>query len=358
MNIQRLVIAAALAMCLPPAMAAPPAANGSGSYKAKTERGQLSQQIIKKWAGYVSRVYGTDPGSWARSMAGTFAEADVSNMRKAAQKGTYEAMMGNLLGKPVQDEVIIEKMARSNGSMEVVKSLGSDASDLTYNMVAPCRIADTRVAGGRLAAGAVRNFTSSGANFNAQGGAATSCSMPADASAVVVNVTAVTPDGPGFLTLFPFNTTRPTASNLNYKGADIVANEVIVKQTLGQPSDFSVYSLVGTDVVIDVVGYFMAPIATSLDCQTVSSDNVVNAAGTFNDATIECPSSFLTGFYSATGGGCETTGSVDQKVTRTTPTTNGWFCRSYNAGANPLSIKAHARCCRTPGRPTLILIPL
>lgn len=328
---------------------AAPAANGSGGYKAKTERGQLSQQIVKKWAGYVSRVYGTEPGLWARSMAGTFAEADVSNMRKAAQKGTYEAMMGNLLGKPIQDAEIIDKLARSNGTLDVVKSLGSNAIDLTYNMIAPCRIADTRVAGGRLSAGVVRSFTSSGADFNAQGGAANNCGMPADASAVTVNVTSVTADGPGYLTLFPYNTTRPTASNLNYKGADIVANEIIVKQTLGQPFDFSVFSLVGTDVVIDIVGYFMAPQATALDCQGNGTPGRSIPAGYNGFANAAaCPAG-----YSAVMPYCWTPAAgVYLKGSGVNSNAAGstTFCHWQNTTAAAATVYEGTMCCRVPGR--------
>lgn len=348
MNIQRLAVMVAFATCFPVAMAAQPAANGSGGYKAKTERGQLSQQIVKKWAGYVSRVYGTEPGLWARSMAGTFAEADVSNMRKAAQKGTYEAMMGNLLGKPIQDAEIIDKLARSNGSVDVVKSLGSNANDLTYNMIAPCRIADTRVAGGRLSAGVVRSFTSSGADFNAQGGAANNCGMPADASAVTVNVTSVTADGPGYLTLFPYNTTRPTASNLNYKGADIVANEIIVKQTLGQPFDFSVFSLVGTDVVIDIVGYFMAPQATPLDCisvfETPTNRDIAANFNSFFYTTATCPAG-----YSVSSANCWTGGAAGV-YSGGSGINGGAWCHFVNSTAVAKTVRVGATCCRVPGR--------
>ena len=326
-------------------MAAPPATSVSGGYKAKTERGQLAHRIVKKWAGYVSHVYGTDPGSWSRSMAGTFAEADISNMRKAAQKGTYEAMMGTLVGQDTTDQKIINAMARSDGSLVTVKTLGSPSEDLVYTMVNPCRIADTRVAGGRLSAGVVRSFNSSGANFTAQGGANSDCAMPSDASAVIVNVTAVLADGPGFLTLFPFNTTRPTASSLNYKGADIVANEVVVKQTLGQPSDFSVYSLAGTDVVIDVVGYFMAPEATALACvnETQSITLPANSTGT---GTASCPTG-----YTVSGGGCNSNvNSNAGGVIDSYPSGNGWFCRLGNTTASASNGTTYARCCRVPGR--------
>ena len=40
--------------------------------------------------------------------------------------------------------------------------------------------------------------------------------VPAGASAAVLNVTAVDPTASGFLTVFPEGTTMPTVSNLNF----------------------------------------------------------------------------------------------------------------------------------------------
>ena len=53
--------------------------------------------------------------------------------------------------------------------------------------------------------------------------------VPADAQAVMINTTAVFPDGPGFLTVFPCGQTLPTASSLNYTAGQVVANAVLAK---------------------------------------------------------------------------------------------------------------------------------
>ncbi|HWL41294.1 MAG TPA: hypothetical protein VNQ73_00020, partial [Ilumatobacter sp.] len=53
--------------------------------------------------------------------------------------------------------------------------------------------------------------------------------VPLDAAAVVLNVTAVGPAGPGYVTAFPCDQQRPLASNLNYAPGDVVANLVIAK---------------------------------------------------------------------------------------------------------------------------------
>lgn len=74
-------------------------------------------------------------------------------------------------------------------------------------------------------------------------------------SAVVLNLTGVGLDTPGFITAFPTGTTRPDASNVNLAGAgDVTPNLVIVPLGNGGSVDF--YSRSGAHVLGDVFGYF------------------------------------------------------------------------------------------------------
>jgi len=77
--------------------------------------------------------------------------------------------------------------------------------------------------------------------------------VPADADAVMLNVTAVFPDAPGFLTVFPCGSALPKASNVNYGPGDVVANAVLAK--VGAGGKVCIYTLAVTDVVVDVNGY-------------------------------------------------------------------------------------------------------
>lgn len=87
------------------------------------------------------------------------------------------------------------------------------------------------------------------------GGAA---ALPADAVAVVLNVTAVPRAGTaaGFVTAYPSGTSLPKASNLNTDGRRIVANQVTVKVGAGGKVDLYVHT--PTDLVVDVMGYYAA----------------------------------------------------------------------------------------------------
>lgn len=81
--------------------------------------------------------------------------------------------------------------------------------------------------------------------------------IPADASAVVLNVTAVGPSGAGFLTVHPRGTNLPTASNVNYGAGDVVANAVVAR--VGRGGRVCLYNFAPTDIVVDVAGYLTGP---------------------------------------------------------------------------------------------------
>ena len=127
----------------------------------------------------------------------------------------------------------------------------------TYVPVTPFRITDTRAnsgqpnAGGTLAAGAMLNVQVTGLG-----------TVPAGASAAVLNVTAVSPTASGFLTVFPAGITMPTVSNLNFTPGVVVANLVTVP--LSSTGMVSIFNHAGsTNVVVDVDGYYTSTPSTN-----------------------------------------------------------------------------------------------
>jgi hypothetical protein len=83
----------------------------------------------------------------------------------------------------------------------------------------------------------------------------------AGVEAVVMNVTATAPGGPGYVTVWPGGK-RPTTSSLNVDGAgETVANQVIVP--VGDDGHVHFYSSVGVDLVADVLGWVTADGAAS-----------------------------------------------------------------------------------------------
>ena len=142
--------------------------------------------------------------------------------------------------------------------------------NLLYTTVQPCRLIDTRIAGGLLAAGSTRTFNVVGigspGSLSTQGGNPSGCPIPGFASsaavvkAVALNFIAVSAAGPGDLRAWPSDQTMPTASIINYAAVSglNIANGVMlpVRQDL-QGGDITLKADVsGTQVVADVVGYF------------------------------------------------------------------------------------------------------
>jgi hypothetical protein len=80
--------------------------------------------------------------------------------------------------------------------------------------------------------------------------------VPADASAAVLNVTAVGPGGNGYLTVWPCGIPNPGTSSLNYTAGQDTPNLVVSK--IGTGGMVCVFTSEATDVLIDLNGYFPA----------------------------------------------------------------------------------------------------
>ncbi|MET7396336.1 choice-of-anchor D domain-containing protein [Dactylosporangium sp. NPDC005572] len=114
----------------------------------------------------------------------------------------------------------------------------------SYLAVRPYRVMDTR--SGR---GAPRGPVASG------GVVTVMIDAPEEASAVVLNVTVTESAGPGYVTVYPTGTTRPTASSLNYVKGWTGANSVTVKFGTYNKVDF--YNAGGpVQLVVDMFGYY------------------------------------------------------------------------------------------------------
>jgi hypothetical protein len=114
-----------------------------------------------------------------------------------------------------------------------------------FTAVSPVRLLDTRSpieGAARLAANSIVRVDVGG-----RGGVA------ADAVAAVLNVVAVRPSSPGYLTVFPCGPTVPDVSVLNFGAAQTVANSTIA--TLDASGDVCVFSAADTDVIVDVTGW-------------------------------------------------------------------------------------------------------
>jgi hypothetical protein len=87
--------------------------------------------------------------------------------------------------------------------------------------------------------------------------------IPTNATAVVLNVTEVAGTASSILTVWPYGTGMPTASNLNFAPGKVIANLVTV--TLGIGGAVDIYNALGTvNVLADVEGWFVPPAAPTV----------------------------------------------------------------------------------------------
>jgi hypothetical protein len=155
-----------------------------------------------------------------------------------------------------------------------------------------------------------------------------------------MTVTVTQPAAGGFFTAWGLGA-RPFSSVINFAAGETLANTTIVPIVPGGGADFSVYSNVDAHAVIDVVGYFAAPVATALDCTTVTNSGSI-PAGVWTHVVVDCPAG-----RTATGGGFFYVFSNTQG--KANPSGNGWDAGFFTANATETGT-VYCNCCRIPGR--------
>lgn len=157
----------------------------------------------------------------------------------------------------------------------VVDVAGALADAVFAPLGNPQRLLDTRTTGVTVD-GAFSGFGSQPVRGSLQLDV-TRAGVPDGASAVVLNVTAVGAQGPGYLAVHPRGTARPTASNVNYSPGQTIANGVIAR--IGAGGEVCLFNLAPTDVLVDVAGYLTGPApAASDDPCPGTQPNDANAA--------------------------------------------------------------------------------
>lgn len=327
------------------AMAAPADSPEQASNQKYSHRGQLVYNIVRKWGVHVQETYGMSPKLWAEEMAPLFASSDLNTLQAAADARNFEVMNDTLLGK-----------SASTSSLEVSPaSIGETDTDLVYTPVAPCRLFDTRLAGGKMSAASTRSFdVNSTSNYTGQGGSATNCGVGAlnHFAAAVINFTVVDPVSTAFLTAYAYNTTRPLAASMTWKAGYLVSNEVVVPlDQTGAIPELNVYVNGSAHVVGDIVGYFREPDATALECVEAAGTSVTRPAS----GSVDAFGGFCPATYTLTGGECNTVLSdsvvTDEDLAGASGASQRYNCQVSDlvAGGGDDTITAVSRCCRIPG---------
>jgi len=135
-----------------------------------------------------------------------------------------------------------------------------------YSPLSPVRICDTRPGNPSILSHAAAQCNGSNnagnplaANVARTINVAGSFGVPADASAVVLNVTAIHPSAAGYLSAYPAGAAPPSTSDINYATGSVVPN--LIEVGTGTSGDVSFYSSQVTNIAVDVEGY-TAPAAS------------------------------------------------------------------------------------------------
>jgi hypothetical protein len=187
----------------------------------------------------------------ARATATTFLTVWPGGARPTAS--SLNANAGQVIANLVQIPLgpggtvsVFNNLGTTSFYMDVDGYFGS-TSGSAYTPMTPTRILDTRTTQSPLGPAATLPLPVAGV-----GG------VPTDATAVVLNLTAVNPTSVSYLTAYPDGVTLPNASNLNTTPGATVPNLVTVG--IGADGNVAIYNNRGsTNIVADVVGYYGAP---------------------------------------------------------------------------------------------------
>jgi hypothetical protein len=282
-------------LCAGTNASAEPLSQASPLVAVEQHRMSIVKRIVDEWSPRL------DGAAWnAESLSNALWELRADRLLAASLAGSFSTI----------DLVIAAgKNERSLAAPVAEKNLGDVNADLTYTPVNPCRIVDTRVAGGALTANVMRVFDGFSSDFSTQGGTAGNCGMPSSVAAIAMNVYAVNPSNLGFIKVWPANGTEPSVSTVNYQpGIVAIATGTIVPVDAANSNRFAAKSPAAVDLIVDVVGYFKAPGGVIGDITAVTAGAGLAGGGTSGGVTLSIASAGVTPAM-LSGTGC-TSGQV------------------------------------------------
>ncbi|BAN03225.1 right-handed parallel beta-helix repeat-containing protein [Ilumatobacter coccineus] len=184
-------------------------------------------------------------------------------------------------GLSADGKVCLFSSQRTHLTVDVV---GYATSLSRLQSIVPARAFETRL-GEATADGRFQNIGRLSAGSQQKIAMRSRLGVPADAAAVVLNITAIRPSTNTFVTVHPCLPTRPLASSLNVSAGQVRGNEIIAQ--LDDSGDLCVYVSGDTDLTIDLVGYLpeggvqSVPPARILETRTgqTTTDGIAQGGG-------------------------------------------------------------------------------
>jgi hypothetical protein len=343
---------------------------------------ELSAELGKKWGRVLTEAYGvTEQG--LKMFVDGYANYPQSVLKQALETKNFEAMnrvlqdhnqqLVNALSEKIRNEEGTTDIEMHKMKVELRKALGDVDRDLVYIPVAPCRTFDTRTSsGGPTFSGPVAPAVPKeayvysngiGTNWTVYGGTVASCPQVGSAGplggatpySVAMNVTVITPVGAGWITAYRSDLADPSATVVSKFVQNGVTDTALlfadVNQNLGVAPIKIASRGTTAHVAGDIVGYFIRPQATTLECENwFQTVNLITASGYNSVITPSCSvgrSLVMSGCYSANnyaGNYLQSTSFGDLSPSNVTGRCE-WIVGSTGFAATAVS-----KCCRIPGR--------
>jgi alpha-tubulin suppressor-like RCC1 family protein len=292
---------------------------------------------------------------YLRAHAGNAPVPTATFINYSGQSTTNTGTVPVAPGQFVVEDLRLTNFGAQTHVIVDVQGYYTPAGTLGYvPLASPCRAGDTRFivtsGGQKFNSGALVGFRLTGATgFDSQGGTPGGCGVPAGVTAVELSLTAIEPEGNGFLRL-QAGLTPPTTTFLNFAGSIATTNTgtTRIEPLLG--TDINVSFFGRTHVAVDIQGYFTsapgsARYQTVTPCRVFDTRAVGGPAGVggpFPDGvTRHLQTSGDLGNFRSQGGadptGCDVpqgAAAIEASLTAVAPTAAG-FTRPYPVGGTP-----------------------
>ena len=199
-------------------------------------------------------------------------------------QGTTSNLNISLAGQTIANQVIVKPSATGvdfysyAGGDLIVDLMGyysgagaAVSEDGLFVPVSPTRLLDTRSSPNPLGENVALHH-----DWTVEVGMASQAGIPSSgASAVALNVTMTRAEGEGYVTVYPAGRVRPGSSNLNADKAGVTAPNHVQLATGSRGVSF--YSYGGTDLIVDIFGWFVG--SPQVSTQNAPSNSLPDAEG-------------------------------------------------------------------------------
>ena len=315
------------------------------------KRAAITRDLIAKWQSAAAKRPGGDGPRWARILSQSVATADAANVLRATIARSVEELHTALIGA-MAEGVQPQSSSRTIGNGAVAPQvLGSYVNDLTYTPLpnGRCRVADSRVINSPLVGArnisieVMANYTSQGGNGTYSNGTGSiNCGIATFTTAYALSVSLISPTASGYFKVFKAGLPYQTGNSISMNaGSPYASADIIVSSCQGCAAEIGIQSSASVHYVIDVIGYYLPPVATAFDCVYAPPSEIDVAPNDDFDAVVNsCPAG-----YSSVSTECLST-SFD-----VTFSAQGFgFCSGRNRSGSTVAVGAYQRCCRVPGR--------